>query len=121
MHTVFCGRVAEMAALQQSFERIKAGDGPELFVILAEAGLGKTRLAQEFYNWLSTRHDGVGGHGYWPDELDQRDNNLMVNPRPEDCLPRHDLPYLWWGLRLADPGRAGGASRWAPFTAIWSS
>lgn len=105
MRTVFCGREAEMAVLQASFERISAGELPELAVITGDAGLGKTRLAQEFFNWLSTHHDGKGTTGYWPDTLDQRDNNLLVNPAPERCPAERDLPFLWWGMRLADPGK----------------
>ncbi|MGH7619601.1 MAG: ATP-binding protein [Gemmatimonadaceae bacterium] len=42
----FLGRDAEMSALQERFERAKAGEA-QCAVIVGEAGIGKTRLAEE--------------------------------------------------------------------------
>jgi tetratricopeptide (TPR) repeat protein len=107
---IFCPRIAEMRVLQSAFERVASGtSGPELIVIVAESGLGKTRLVQEFFGWLSTHKDGVGAKGYWPDALTRQNNNLVINPRPQDCIAANPMPFLWWGIRLADPGRRNEA------------
>lgn len=104
MKSKFCGRHAEMAALLDAFESVSApSPQPQLVLLLAESGLGKTRLVQEFYNWLSTNMDGVGGDGYWPDSLDQEGDNLKINPDLSKCDNSKPLPFLWWGLRLANP------------------
>src|SRR5262252_3235476 len=107
---IFCPRDAEMGMLRAAYERLeKIEAGPELVVLVAESGLGKTRLVQEFYNWLSTHKDGVGTKGYWPDALIRENNNLVINPRPQDCIAANPMPFLWWGIRLADPGRRNEA------------
>jgi hypothetical protein len=105
MRTVFCGREAEMQVLTDTYRRVAIERaGPELVVIVAEAGLGKTRLVQELFGRLSTTFDRVGAAGYWPDELGQIENSLKINPAPADCNNTNPLPFLWWGLRLDDPG-----------------
>jgi tetratricopeptide (TPR) repeat protein len=102
--SVFCGRQSEMALLREAFDRIAGPDPePQVLVLLAESGLGKTRIAQEFYQWLSTSIDVAGPGGYWPDQLDRIGDNLRINPDPADCDNRATLPFLWWGLRLRDP------------------
>jgi hypothetical protein len=64
-HSIFCPRPAEMAALQAAYE--KAADPraprPSVIILLWESGLGKTRLLQEFFHWLSTTKDGSGDAG----------------------------------------------------------
>src|SRR5262249_30190858 len=42
----FLGRDAEMSALQERFERARAGEA-QCVVLVGEAGIGKTRLAEE--------------------------------------------------------------------------
>ena len=101
---LFVGRDEELSNLVQAFKR--AADGkPQIVGIVAESGFGKTRLAQEFYNWLSTEYEPEGEMGYWPDLLERIENNLTVNPDPNLCgRNAQSLPYLWWGLRIPDPG-----------------
>jgi hypothetical protein len=106
MITKFCGRGPEMETLAAAWERASKAEDPQpqLVVLLGESGLGKTRLAQEFYGWISTHADAPEPEGYWPDELGAIENNLRVNPAVADCRDEAPLPFLWWGLRLADPG-----------------
>ena len=74
MRLQLTGRQAELHALASAWQRVVSDrTGPEIVVIAAEPGLGKTRLVQEFYRSLSTHCDGTGDNGYWPDELPQRD------------------------------------------------
>ena len=108
---IFCGRTAELAALEAAYRAVVAGGGPRAVVVLGERGMGKTRLMQEFYRVLTTRYDP---DDYWPDASLFRGNNLRVAPDPRDDpaarahfatfrLGERRLPFLWWGFRLADP------------------
>ncbi|MCB1047774.1 MAG: ATP-binding protein, partial [Calditrichaeota bacterium] len=94
-----------MELLRAAWERINQFDKsePQLVVLLGESGLGKTRVTQEFYNWLSMTHDASEPNGYWPDDLGQKESNLKINPDPEACDNGKPMPFLWWGIRLSDP------------------
>lgn len=50
---LFVGRDDELGRLRTAWRKVAPEDGsqaePQLVVLLAESGLGKTRLAQEFY------------------------------------------------------------------------
>src|SRR5438093_12618277 len=101
----FCGRSEELKELTERWRL--ASDvhkpSPQVVVVKAERGVGKTRLVLEFYRWLSEQ---VDTSGYWPDALSIVDRNLAVNPEPENCKIREQqIPYLWWGVRATDPGR----------------
>src|SRR5690606_13435304 len=74
--------------------------GPRTAVLLAESGLGKTRLAQEFYDRLVQTDQGPDG--YWPLQLGAEGNNLLVNPPPASWNAAAHMPFLWWGVRLTD-------------------
>lgn len=107
---VFCGRKAEIAALEQSFQDVVAGNGPRLVLVLGDCGMGKTRLVQEFYRLLKMRHDTAN---YWPNASLFKGNNLRVAPDFADAETKahfagftaeeRAMRYLWWGFRLADP------------------
>ena len=107
MRSIFCGRDKEIQALQAAWNKVsnKEAPQPQLITLLGESGLGKTRIVQEFYQWLSTTVDKAQPEGYWPDDLGQEENNLRVNPSPEDCRNESTFPYLWWGVRLSDVGK----------------
>jgi hypothetical protein len=103
---MFVGRDEDIAVLQAAWRKAKAG-APQVVSIVAESGLGKTRLVQEFFGWLSTTEDGVGGEGYWPDHLAREHNAergreiLSVNPEPSECVADgRKIPFLWWGVPL---------------------
>lgn len=103
---MFCGRQQELDLLSQAFRRVQTGSGPEIAVIVGESGLGKTRLVQEFYARLSEVELDDNSGGYWPRRLVRDQNNLRINPDPSECKSDSGsrLNYLWWGLRLHDPG-----------------
>lgn len=104
----FVGRDAEVAALLASWDAVKAGDGPRAVALIAESGLGKTRLVQEFYAALVTREQG--GAGYWPTGLSRERDDLRVNPDLEECDLDAQLPFLWWAIRLTNPGERNRAT-----------
>lgn len=95
----FCGREEQLAALMACWQQVKADQEPQVVVLLAEAGLGKTRLAQEFYQRLVTSEQGDAG--YWPQRLGEDGNNLLVNPPVSELRSDAPMPFLWWGLRLS--------------------
>ncbi len=103
---IFCPRDIELNLLKEAWTKVSNREKSESQVValLAESGLGKTRIAQEFFNWLSTEVDGVGEAGYWPDVLGRKDDNLLVNPDLKGCRREHTMPFLWWGMRCSDPG-----------------
>ncbi|MEQ5807791.1 AAA family ATPase, partial [Alteromonas sp. NFXS44] len=101
---LFVGRKKELSQLIAAYDKAFKGN-VQIVPIVAETGFGKTRLAQELYNWLSVNRDPAGEAGYWPDLLERIENNLTVNPPAENCGQRKlVMPYLWWGLRIPDPG-----------------
>lgn len=107
----FCGRETELASLRAAYAAAASGDGPRMVVILGDRGMGKTRLALEFYADLTRRHDP---EGYWPASSIFRGRNLLVAPDVERdpavrehfasfALAERRMPFLWWGFRLSDP------------------
>lgn len=106
MSRVFCGREQELEGLRRAYRAIAhdESDRPQVVTLVAESGLGKTRLVQEFYRWLSTSEDRAAPDGYWPDELGADDDNLLLNPPAGACNNTRPVPFLWWGIRLPDPG-----------------
>jgi tetratricopeptide (TPR) repeat protein len=103
---LFCGRSDELGQITSRWKLASVVDNPapQLVILKAERGVGKTRLALEFYKWLSEQVDTAGSDGYWPDGVKVLDRSWEVNPDPRDCNYQKAIPYLWWGLRLTDPG-----------------
>lgn len=103
----FVGRDVDLEVLKTAYEEARMGS-PRVVAVVAESGFGKTRLAQEFYNWLSATHDGPG---YWSDRLARKADNLLVNPDLVSCGGEDKrMPFLWWGLRVGDPGERNGTA-----------
>ncbi len=98
----FCGRSEQLDALRGVWQEVRGGDGPRAAVILGESGLGKTRLVQEFYAWLVATEQRSGA-AYWPATLAQDGNNLYINAVEASWDAAAPLPFLWWGIRLANP------------------
>ena len=95
---LFVGRDKELGWLIDAWRRAKGGE-PQFITLLAESGLGKTRLVQEFYRWLSRNEDPPSPdapEGYWPDAFDSDSSSLDVNPRfAADNRARPTIPWLW--------------------------
>ena len=100
---LFLEREQELHTLHELWAQAKSGR-PQLAVITAHPGLGKTRLVQEFYHQVSTTDDGAGAAGYWPDRLSRERDALRLSPQPTECLDENGIPYLWWGFKLVDQG-----------------
>ena len=98
----FLGRETELEALEAAWRAVRAGEGPRAVVLLAERGLGKTRLVQAFYERVVAQAQ-PDGPGYWPAALAAVDRNLAVGPEPGTWRVDAPMPLLWWALRLVDP------------------
>ena len=93
----FYGRKDELQTLLSAWEAARKGK-PQWVSILAETGVGKTRLVQEFYRCISSRNHlqskGLSAgevtdfdpDGYWPDDLPIERDKLGLNPDPA-CFP----------------------------------
>jgi tetratricopeptide (TPR) repeat protein len=55
LHQAFVGRDDEMAILEGAFEGVTVDGRPRLITILGDAGVGKSRLVREFWEWLGGR------------------------------------------------------------------
>jgi len=100
----FCGRDQELQTLIDRWRLASDVNKPlpQVVVIAGEQGLGKTRLAMEFFKWLSVNED-VPEIGYWSDNAATIGSNLMVQPAShKGRLRDRSIPFLWWGLRVGD-------------------
>jgi class 3 adenylate cyclase len=77
LRRAFVGRESELDLLQATYRRVIDQGEPHLVTIMGDAGVGKTRLVREFWEWLGSepseplRRTGrclSYGHGitYWP-------------------------------------------------------
>jgi class 3 adenylate cyclase len=58
VETRMIGRDTELAALQAAFARlVRPGAGLERIIVVSEAGVGKSRLLQEFESWSESRSE----------------------------------------------------------------
>jgi len=114
----FFGREQELAWLRSQFDAATSRDGdgkfagPRLAVILAETGLGKSRLVQELYLRLARdeRWDPPEAN-YWPDAYGDVGAQLRVNPDMHGHQPGGPPRYMWLGVRWQPTDRRNVDSR----------
>lgn len=107
-HVLF-GRDSELAVLREAFdacarERTDGGlGGPRMVFIVAESGIGKSRLVQELYLQLTTdsRWDPAD---YWPDAFRDDRSSLAVVPDMTGHVPKGPPRFAWLGARWRNPG-----------------
>lgn len=110
---VFVGRDREFAALRELYERVVTEGLPHHVTILAEAGVGKSRLLHEFTSWLEERTPSPvrragralsygQGTSYWPlAEVLKEQFGLTEGDSRETIAGRlADRPYLGMTLGL---------------------
>jgi DNA-binding SARP family transcriptional activator len=94
----FVGRARELLQLRRAFERVRAGE-PQVVVLEGEAGIGKTRLADEFVAWAASQGADVLRGGAFETTVDLPFSALIEALRarlerenaPDDLL---DDPWL---------------------------
>ena len=118
MPTRFCGRTDEFERLLDAWRDVASDGGPRIVVLRGDSGTGKTRLVQEFYRWLAKRHRSEEGASYWPAGLAESNEALLINPLLHEVDAKQNPPFLWWGLRIDDPGRRNAAGTGAAWKAL---
>ena len=117
----FFGRTEELAWLRGLWDSCTQRDvnsgkfigGPRMAVIIAESGIGKSRLVQELYLQLTSDAQwDPPEFNYWPDAF-QSDEQLQVNPAtrlyeaeagtPDKHNPLGPPRFLWLGVRWQSP------------------
>jgi hypothetical protein len=133
--TSLVGREEELRRLQQGLQSAAAGE-PGTLLIAGEAGIGKTRLVQEFAERIGGESQVLlgsciqlsgGGLRYGPivdalrplaRDLDPADLDELLGPTPDDLLrllPQRHGRHGGWPSRLASMPRSGCSSwSWLP-------
>jgi tetratricopeptide (TPR) repeat protein len=101
----FFGRDAELKLLHDAWRA--ATDPtirkPQIVTFVAETGVGKSRIIQEFYRQL-TVSETWDQCKFWPDAFQSQDTQLQVNPMfPADYAPVGPPKFLWLGMRWHNP------------------
>jgi len=116
LRRAFVGRDSELELLEATYARVRSGGEPHLVTIMADAGVGKTRLVRELWDRLGaespepTRRTGrclPYGQGitYWPlGEILKEHLGLLESDSPETVLARlggREILGLALGLDIA--------------------
>ncbi len=103
----FIGREQELAWLLRLWREATLTDtlgrfigGPRLAFVLAETGLGKSRLVQALYTQLVATCDPAEAR-YWPDGFGGHE--MRVNPVFDGHTPSGPPAFLWLGARWQPP------------------
>jgi chromosomal replication initiation ATPase DnaA len=93
----FIGREKELKQLLDSYNESKSGK-TNLVVLEADTGIGKTRLLQELYHYLTINEDD---NEYWPDNLEDTKHTMTIIPEFDTLSPEQNLkmPWLWIAMR----------------------
>jgi class 3 adenylate cyclase len=111
LRRAFVGRESELELLQATFRRVASERRPHVVTVMGDSGVGKTRLAREFWEWLGDedapplRRTGRclpygDGITYWPlGEVLKEHLGLLESDGPETALHRLE-PRAILGLTL---------------------
>ena len=105
--TGFYGRETEIAWLRGMFEQCAARNadgrftgGPRMAFVIAESGIGKSRLVQELYLQLTS--DATWDPptiDYWPDAFLEVGAQLRTVPDMKGHVPKGPPRFAWLGAR----------------------
>ena len=111
-HDVCYGRDELLAKLQEGY-KLSAGGLPQFHILLGMTGIGKTRLAQEVYRWLTRERDPHTvdfPEEYWPDCFHDEATKDRVNPAFDD-RPRPPFRFSGGGRGTDGGGPSGGSGQ----------
>lgn len=95
----FIGREHELQLIHTALHTATTTRTPQIVTFVAETGVGKSRIIQEFYRQLtiSTAWDP---DNFWPDAFQSHATQLRVNPEfPAEYAPNGPPKFLWLGVR----------------------
>lgn len=104
--TNFIGRTEELTQIKTAWNEARKGQ-PQIINLIADTGVGKTRIVHAFYEWLNTdeSQDDSGNAYYWPKVLGTGRQHV-ANPPLENFGsfdPKNNkIPWLWWGMYWTD-------------------
>lgn len=93
LRRAFVGRDAELSALRTAFERASNSPRPRLVTVIAEPGVGKTRLVRELWEWIGTETPGAA----------RRIGRCPPFGRAHAYRPVGDVLAEQYGLRVDEP------------------
>ena len=110
------GRDHVRGQLQDLFDEVATPNAngehsPQFRILLGLSGIGKTRVVQELYRWLTFERDtNATPTGYWPDSMLSAESD-SVNPafKIDDDRPWTEIPFLWWGIKFEQGNQPGDA------------
>ncbi len=94
LRSAFVGRGGELDLLQTLFRRVAEEGRPQLVTVTGDAGVGKTRLTRELWDWLA---------GQSPEPL-RRTGRCLAYGRGTTYRPLADVLREQLGLRESDTG-----------------
>ncbi|MEY3989250.1 MAG: hypothetical protein RI985_331 [Chloroflexota bacterium] len=95
----FFGRDMELQLLHDAWHTTNATHSPQIVTFVAETGVGKSRIIQEFYRQLSVDNKW-DPNDFWPDDFQSNATQLRVNPQfTSSSMPKGAPRYLWLGVR----------------------
>jgi hypothetical protein len=101
----FIDRETELNYLLECYDEVQKNSTTKFVAIIADSGIGKTRLVREFYGEITKKYDKLS---YWPDRLSNNLRSLLLNPdfkghEFSDDVIKHGAPFYWWSVRFSDP------------------
>jgi class 3 adenylate cyclase/tetratricopeptide (TPR) repeat protein len=98
LRRAFVGRESELGLLQATYRRVASERRPHVVTVMGDSGVGKTRLAREFWEWLGNEDSAPlrrtgrclpygDGITYWPlGEVLKEHLGLLESDPPETAL-----------------------------------
>lgn len=117
LHGCF-GRDREVEWLRAQYDavatKVASGQfpGPRMAIVLAESGIGKSRLVQELY--LRLTEDPLWDPAdvdYWPPAFGDGEANLHVAPDMRGHVPKGPPRFVWLGARWQRPDERNAINR----------
>src|SRR5208282_25175 len=122
---IFVGRERELSELRGGLATVAGGRG-QLFCIVGEPGIGKTRLAEEIATDAERTGakvawgrcwEGGGAPAYWPWTQALRHCMSAIDPRTSDATLSTTAQQML-GLKPEPGGEAASAGRWPRATML---
>jgi tetratricopeptide (TPR) repeat protein len=127
-HHGFHGREKELAWLRSHFDAVAARGadgkfaGPRMAFIVAESGIGKSRLVQELYIGLTNDPQWDPPEvNYWPDAFGNGGVNLRAVPDMRGHAPKGPPRFAWLGARWQSPEERNALARRSVLPEVRSS